>query len=261
MPINYDRLIAEVRMDLNQPDDNQPSDDLILQKAGDVVQNRHLDQQNTGVGWSIGSKDITTQPGQPSYSLGLDAQFGKPTRVHTIDLANRYHTNRKIDFIERQDQDMLYQGPETAVVGSGYHTAACVIFEWQNGQARMNIVPTPNGIATYRVWYETGELPEPTLGSLIPVASPFHRFFRISTSIACLGYCNWARLLGLNATKMDPERVMAIMERQAGRIEPGLLKQEVEFRETFEEYIQTAWQTGTGQPHGYGDWAEDWIGQ
>jgi hypothetical protein len=256
--LNYDRLIAEVRMDLNQPDDFAPSDDLILQKAGDVAQNRHLEQQNTGVGWSIGSKDIQTQPGQPSYSIGLDSLFGKPTRVHTIDPSNRFHVSRKIDFAERQDQDVLYQGPELSIIGSSYHTAACVIFEWQNGQARASFLPTPNGVASYRIWYETGELPEPTLGALIPVSSPFHRYLRISTSIACMGHCHWSRLLGPNAAKMEPERVMTIMERAAGRLEPGLFKQEAEFREIFEDYIQTAWQTGTGQPHGYADWSEDW---
>ena len=257
MPINFDRLIGEVRTDLLNPDDYGPSDDFILQKAGDVIQNRHMEQQNTGVGWSMGSYDIRTQAGLPSYTVGLDAQFGKPVRIHTIDPSDPYHVTRKVDIVDRQQVDNYYQGSDRAFVGAEHHTAVLAVVEWQAGQPRITFIPTPNGAASYRVWYDVGEVADPTLGAILPVSPPLHRYIRISTSSACVPAASWQRLLGSNAAKMEPERKMALMERQQGVIMGGLVRQEAQFAAAYEDYIQTSFQPGTGSPHGYADYAED----
>jgi len=256
--LDYDRLIAEVRLDLDQPDAHAPGMDLILQKAGDVAQLRHSEQQNTGAGWSLRSYDITTQPGQPSYSLG-GPEYGKPVRVHTIDPNNSFHATRKLDMTNRQDVDQLWRGETRARAGGAAHTAVAAIPYWEYNQPKLELVPIPNGNARYRIWFETGEIPEPRLGDTLPVNSPFHRYLRISAAIACLRYCWWSRLLGTEAAGVNPLDAMKAMQAYQAQIEDGLLKQEAEFRRAFEDYITTAFQAGTGEPNGYGDWVGDGL--
>lgn len=257
--LNFDRLVAEVRTDLAEPDINSPTDDRILQAAGDVVQLRHNEASNSGVGWSVRSRDITTQPGQPSYLMAENEVFGKPQRIHTIDPQDPFHCTRKIDIIERQDIEERYQGPIQSRLGSSFHTAAAAVVYWEFGVPYIEFVPTPNGQATYRVWFETGEITEPNLGDNLPIAAPFHRYIRVSTALACLRYARWSRLLGDKPDKIDPISAMKIMQMQRAEIEPGLLRQELEYREAFRDYIATAWQTGTGNPSPYGGDQDDFL--
>jgi hypothetical protein len=37
----------------------------------------------------------------------------------------------------------------------------------------------------------------------------------------------------------------------------GLLKQEIEYRKEYEEWIATSHQSGTSEPNPYGGWSED----
>ena len=255
----FDRLIAEVRVDLHEPDINSPTDDNILQKAGDVVQLRHNEQNNTGVGWSVRSRDITTQPGQASYVMAENEVFGKPQRIHTVDPNNQFHVTGKIPIVERQDIEQYYDGSIRARLGSGYHTASCAVVYWQFGVPYVEFIPVPNGNATYRIWYETGEINEPNLGDNLPITSPFHRYVRVSTALACLAYCRWSRLLGEKPDAIEPERVLKIMQAYQAQLSPGLMKQELEYRAAFRDYIATAWQTGTGEPNPYGGGLDDFM--
>ena len=243
-------------MDLDNPDLSSPNDDLIFLKAADVAQLRHNDAQNSPVAWSLRYWDIQTSANKAEYLIPDGEQFGKPARIHTIDVNDRYHETRKIDVTEIQNVDEFYQGPETAV-SSALHTAQVALFYYRNSSPYLRLVPTPNGSARYRVWHEIGELPEAGLGSYLPAPAAFHRYFRISTSVACLGYCHWSRLLGDQPEKIEPEKVLQIMRTYQKTLADGLLKQEVEFARSYDDYIETRQQSGTGQANGYGDWAGD----
>ncbi len=257
--LNFDRLIAEVRTDLFEPDINSPTDDLILQKAGDIVQLRGNEQSNTGVGWSVRSRDITTQPGQASYLMTENQIFGKPQRIHTIKPNDPFHVSDKIPIVERQDIEQFYEGPGKSRLGSNYHTAACAVVYWEFNAPYIEFIPTPNGSATYRIWYETGEINEPNLGDNLPSTPPFQRYIRVSTALACLPYARWSRLLGDNPDKTDPMQAMKIMQAYQLQLQSGLMKQEVEFRKAWTDYIATGWQTGTGQPQPYGGYSDDFL--
>jgi len=155
------------------------------------------------------------------------------------------------------DVDEWYQGPAQSPVG-GQNRHSAVVFQlyYKFGQPFLKPEPTPNDTSTYRVWYETGAIPEPALADNLPVPEAFHRYLRISTSVAIIGQCWWTRLLGDNPNAIDPERAMRIMEMKRRSLLDGLLKQEIEFRKEYEDWIATSHQGGTGEPNGYGDWAE-----
>lgn len=244
-------------MDLDNPDPSSPNDDLIFLKAADVAQLRHNDAQNSPVSWSLRYWDLQATANKDEYLIPDGEQFGKPARIHTIDLNDRYHVTRKIEVSEIQNVDEFYQGPTTAGYSGNLHSAEVFLFYYKFNVPYLKIVPTPSGSSRYRVWFETGELPEAALGSNLPAPGAFHRYFRISTAVACLGYCYWSRLLGDKPEKIEPEKILQIMRSYQKQLTDGLLKQEVEFARSYDDYIETQQQSGTGQPNGYGDWAGD----
>lgn len=262
---DFDRVITDCRViDLDHPDVTGPNDDAIFGKAVDVAQLRHNQAQNSAVSWSIQHWDLKTQPGKDEYLIPLGEAFGKPVRVHTIDSTNKYHCTDKIPVIGAREVEEYYYGPEQSRIGGqNLHSAVAMQLFWKFGQPYLKPIPTPGETSTYRVWFETGSIPEPALADNLPVPEAFHRYLRISTSIAIIGQCWWTRLLGDNPNAIDPERALKIMEdrRQSllgNPLRSGLLKQEIEFREQYEDWIATDHQGGTGEGNPYGEWAEGW---
>jgi hypothetical protein len=257
---DFDRVITDCRaIDLDNPDFSAPNDDAIFGKATDVAQLRHNEAQNSGAGWSIRWFDLTTQPGKAEYQVAASEGFGKPVRIHTIDPTNKHHCTRKVPVIDPREVEEFYQGPaQSPVGGQNHHTAVAFQFYYKYGLPFLKPEPTPSDTSKYRVWQETGEIPEPALASNLPVPDAFHRYLRISTSIAIIGQCWWTRLLGDNPNAIDPEKAMRIMRERRKDLLDGLLKQEIEFARQYEDWIATSTQSGTGEPNGYGDWAEGW---
>lgn len=266
MPYDYDRIINDCRMvDLDHPDITAPNDDALFGKATDIAQLRHNQAQNSAVGWSVQHFELTTSPGKAEYLIPQGEAFGKPVRVHTIFPQERYHITRKIPVVDIQDVDEYYYlGPEQAPLtgtggGTNRHSAVAFQIYWKFGQPYFRIVPIPNETSQYRVWFETGVIPEPALADNLPVPDSYHRYLRISTSIAILSQCQWTRLLGDDPTRIEPERAMRIMILRRRDLLDGLLKQEIEFRKEYEDHIATSHQAGTGEGNPYGVWAEDYY--
>lgn len=257
---DFDRVISDVRViDLDHPDVTTPNDDAIFGKAADVAQLRHNQAQNSAVAWSIQWFDLKTSPGKAEYPIALGEAFGKPVRIHTLDPSDRFHCTRKVPVVNPNEVEEYYQGPAQSPVG-GQNRHSAVVFQlyYKFGQPFMKPEPIPNDTSIYRVWFETGEIPEPALASNLPVPGAFHRYLRVSTSVAILSQCRWTRLLGDNPGAIDPERAMRIMEAQRRSLLDGLLKQEIEFRKEYEDWIATNHQSGTGEGNPYGEWAEGW---
>jgi hypothetical protein len=255
--VNYDRLIADIKLDLDHPDDNQPSDDAIMLAIADIAQLLDVKAQNTGEGWSVTYQDLTVGPNVNPAVYALQwANFGKPVRIHTIDPSNPLHWSRKIQIIDRQDIENAYDGP-VAPPGGEKHNASAVVIYWENGAPMAEFIPVPNQNAQYRFWFETGEIAEPAIGGGIPVQGPFHRYVRIRAALQLLGKCYWSRLLGPMAAAMDPERIMKVMSAHAERLRGDLMPTEAEFRRAYEDYIATAHQSGSGYGNPYGGWADD----
>lgn len=255
--MNYDKLLADIRLDLDSPDDIQPSDDQIMLAVADIAQLLDVKAQNTGEGWSVTYQDLHVSANNAVYALQW-ANFGKPVRVHTIDSSNRNHVTRKIDVIDRQDIENYYSG-SAQPLGGEKHNAAAVVVYWENGAPQAEFIPQPGQSAAYRFWFETGEIPEPSLGGSIPVQSPFHRYVRIRAAIQLLGKCRWSRILGEKAADMEPERVIKLSSAHSERIRADLVPTEMEFRKAYEDYIASAHQSGSSYGVPYGGWMEDYY--
>lgn len=261
--MNYDRLIADIRLDLDSPDQHQPSDDAVMLAVADISQLLDVKAQNTGEGWSVAYQDLPVSAGQPIYALSFP-DFGKPVRIHTIEPGNRQYWTRKVEIVDRQDVENYYDGPVGGPVdpygggaGAERWKAACAVVYWTTGQPSIEFIPVPNTSCQYRIWYETGEIPEPSPGGSVPVQLPFHRYVRVRAALALLGKCHWSKLLGENAARMDPEKVMKMMADHAERQRGDLVPVEIEYRKAYEDYIATSQQSGTGYGNPYGGWSED----
>lgn len=243
MPYINDRLIGEIRLECGTPETNQPSDDLILMKIGDVAQLLHNQAQNTSHAWSVNYYDLPAQAGKADYLIPLDRQWGKPQRVHTINPTDRYHVNRSIPIFERQNIEEAYRGPQEAMGGTHWtpHTAAAFIFYYKFGNPYADIVPTPAEPARYRLWFETGEIPEPKPDGNTPVIAPFARYLRVKAALLVMSHCEWA------GNTKDENR-----ERRAELADP-LIPFVNEWEKTWRSYIQTSHQWGTSEPAGYAD--------
>jgi hypothetical protein len=253
---DYDRLIGEVRLDCNEPEGHAPDDDLIMQKAGDVAQLLVSELANAPSGWSQRFHDLDVQPNTGIYQIPVEP-FSKPVRVHTIDPDDQFHVTRKIDFCERQNQDEFYQGQTTALTGCK-HTARLMVLWWDQQTppaplptvpdrlvAQLEVIPVPTEAARYRIWFNTGAIPEPSQNTVAPVPAQWYRYWRVETSLLTLRYCHWKG--------RDQEARKA----EIALIEPVLNRQSERFRDSWEQFKLTNRVSGSQEPHGYASWYLD----
>lgn len=242
LQFNYDRLIGECRLDMGEPEMFAPSDDLVMQKAGDVAQLLVNELANAPPGWSQRYYDLSVQPGQSFYPLPIDQAFSKPVRVHTIDQSDPYHVTRKIDMCDRQNVDEFYYGIRQAqVVGSYPHSAQVLVFYWDLQEPQVEVIPEPAVAARYRIWYNTGAVPEPLQGQKSPVPLEYFRYWRVKTSLLTLRYCRWHG--------RDEASRMA----EVKMLEPALISQVAEFKQAWEQFKLTNRVSGAQEPNAYAD--------
>lgn len=237
MRIDYDRLIGEVRVDLDQPDPHSPTDDLIMQKAGDEAQLLMNEMGNAPPAWSQRYLDLSVSINQSQYLLSAEHAFGKPVRVHTIDPTDRYHVTRKINLCDRQNIDEFYRGQQTAVYGK--HTAEVMVFWEEPGAHMVEVLPTPAMSCQYRIWYNLGAIDDPRRATDAPVPPEYWRYLRIKTSLSALPYCEWTERDAMARVKILGE---------------SLLKKELEYKEQWRQFILTNRVLGNTEPLGYADY-------
>jgi hypothetical protein len=242
MRIDYERLIAEVRIDCQYPDPHAPTDDLLMMLAGDVVQTMMNRLGNVPPGWSQGYFDLPVSANQPTYDITV-GNFSKPVRIHTIDPGNPLHVTRKIDDCDWQNVDEFYRGPELAQASG--HSARVMVL-WREGAAqRVTILPTPIAPVQYRFWFNTGAIADPNRGQNTPIPSEFFRHLRVQVSSAVLGHCRWGSVV-------DKDRVNGIQDSLTKRL--SLAQQE------WDRFVLTNSVAGTTSPSGYADWhMNDWY--
>jgi len=248
----YDKLIAEIRLDLGQPETHAPGDDLICQRIADAAQILRLQQMASPVQWSAYYYDIQARANTARYSIVPSPQaetlydLSKPVRIHTIDAADRLHVNRQIRICERQHVGEHYDGPAIAQDGTDKHSAAVMVVDWQDDIPYVEIVPTPREAATYRLWYESGGIPDPTQTSeRVPVLAEFYRYLRYKAAFLLLPYAEW--------NHMDAEKWAARRVELTGGFVPAIQ----EFEAVWQRYIRTSRQAGSGRANVYAEWYDD----
>lgn len=238
MPFNYDQAIADIRLGLLEPDNFAPSNDLIMKRLADVCQLLHLQINNTGMGWSNHSSEITLGANEREYTITRGQTYGKPVRLHTYDPTNPRIETTKIELIDRQVME-AFRGTDSAIYW----------FDSETGQAKLEFLRLWSQVRYLRLWWETAEIKDPNLGDLMPVNGPFHRYAVIKTEIALLGACEWSALgKGLSAAEAEKA-----FEARRISLEKRLVKQELEFATTFDQWIWNNREAGTGYIPGYAD--------
>lgn len=249
MPYQFTRIIGETRQDCANPEQNSPTDDLILQRVGDVSQQLQNQAQNSSFSWDVGYVDLDVQADKGEYLIPDTKRGGKVQWIHTIQPADRFHVNRPVPVIERQHQPEIYQGPATGLNGnfsSSQHSAVAMIVYYTSGSLNIEVVPKPQAACTYRIWFESGEIPEPLLNGKVSNLVPFHRFVRLKTSYLVLPYCEWGGLSRSEAREYRAEL--------RGPMEPFLLQWERDYA----NYISTSHQAG--YESGGGFVSDDYLG-
>ena len=254
---DYDRLIGEVRLDCHEPEGHAPNDDLIMQKAGDVAQLLVTELANAPPGWSQRFYDLDVEADKGIYQIPVEP-FSKPVRVHTIDPDDRYHVTRKIEFCERQNVDEFYRGLTTAITGWPKHTARLMVLWWDQQTppsplvaapnrlvAQLEVIPVPTEAARYRIWFNTGAIPEPSQNTVAPIPAEWYRYWRVKTSLLTLRYCHWKG------------RDQQARKDEIAIIEPVLVSQVKEYKEAWEQFRLTNRVTGNQEPNEYASWYLD----
>lgn len=246
MRVDWERLLSDVRMELDNPSPHNPTDDLLMMKGGDEAQLLLNEMSNAPPGWSQTYHDLPVTPYKAIYDLeGID-NFSKPVRVHTIDPSDQYHNNRKIQTCERQNVDEFYSGAATASL-SGWSAEVMVFYQEYNVH-KVEVFPAPLDAVRYRLWFNTGVIPDPTREAQVPTPPEYFRFLRLKTSLAALPYCRWSNLSEQQANMKFKQ------------LADALLKKEIEQRESWRNFIQTSRRGGSTEPLAYGQtYLDSWF--
>lgn len=238
MPFNYDQAIADIRLALLEPDNFAPTSDLLMQKLADVCQLLHLQVSNTAIGWSNYSTEITLGANEREYTIAAGQTYGKPVRLHSYDPTNPRIETKKIELIDRNVME-AFRGTDSAIYW----------FDAETRQPKLEFLQLWSEVRYLRLWWETGEIKTPNLGDTMPVNGPFHRYAVIKAAIAALGACEWSAL----AKGLPPAEAEKVFEARRKSLEVRLVKQELEFAATFDQWIWNNRETGTGHIPGYAD--------
>jgi hypothetical protein len=228
-----------------------------MQKAGDTAQLLVNELANAPAGWSQRFYDLDVQQDTAIYQLPIKP-FSKPVRIHTLDPNDKYHVTRKIDWCERQNVDEFYRGITTAITGWPIHTARLMVLWWDQQTpplplaqtpdrlvAQLEVIPVPSLTARYRIWYNTGVLPEPAKNTVAPIPAEWYRYWRIKTSLLTLRYCYW-KGRDQDARKNEIEL-----------IEPVLINQVTEYKTAWDQFKLTSKVSGSQDPSRYASWYFD----
>lgn len=245
MPFDYDQLIAGVRLDLLEPDEWRPSDDFILQKAGDVVQALVTESANTQAEWAQRSTEATQGQNEQELILNnIGSDYGKPVRVEVFDPQRPRLRPTKVELLGIHNRDSVPSGLDAAS-----------FFRREDGTPVLRFLEPAVRQRELRIWWEWGELPGVALGSIMPVIHPLHRYTRVLTSLACVGTAWWSALAAnLDEAKaevaMQPRRAAIVGDALKGA---GLAGQAVQMREAWSNYKWSSRQAGEGYIGGYAD--------
>lgn len=238
--------ITDIRLHLNQPDQNDPNPRIVLLKLKDATQLMHLEMQNTSIAWDVDSTQIVTIVGKPDYPIDVPPdQFGKDFRVVTLDPTDRYFVSREIRRCDMNDNDNFYRGAEQSPASG--HTAVLANFYRKGNQIFMRLVPAPGeGGKIYEVWYETSSTGMDSLSDS-PTIAPFQRFRNIRASMALIPYCRWS---GMDAT---------MMAAQGQAIGTALFGQAAEHKKAWDDWISSDREDGTTIRVSYGGDSDIWY--
>ncbi len=236
--------LALVRVLLDEPSPQQPSDRILFELFSNQVQHHQTQLQNSSAQWSVADWPLNVSSAKEDYLITA-ADFGKPFMVYTENATDLYQPRIEIPFAMMQNADQFYSGPRQVYASSDNNfTASIISFYRKESGWYARVTPVPGGSATYRVWYET--LPgAPQSLSDTPGLTPFHHLIRAQTALAALPYCAWG------SVRLEDKADLWTVKTKA--LAMALGAQVTTFQAQFSTYIGTLMQAGIEAREGFGD--------
>lgn len=241
--------LAIIRRRLGHPLPEAPDDGTLLTMLVDQIAHHTTQLSVTRNHWSVERWTLTVRSGIEEYPVTA-ANFGRPFLLYTIDPTDQYHFRREIPFSLLQDVDRRYVGPETAAPrAQNEHTAVLVSFYRKEGQGWfIRPTPIPGNDAQYELWYEANY----NYGSMgdAPGLDAFHHLLRVETALSALPYCEWPGL----SMKED----LPAWQAKIGLLRDTLIRDEMMFRQAFNNYKAAASRDGVTTKLGYAPESDVW---
>jgi hypothetical protein len=184
------KMIAEVRVLLDEPNHQHPTERHLWTLMGFNLQNFSNELQNTGQNWNIASWQLDVVPGTDQYSI-TPSDFGKPIYILTRSTDPDVQ-EREVPIVDPQNFNFLVGSHYMGGFGSD-HPALAIGFYGQGAMAAghvCKIAPKPTKAASYTIWYKTGLLPDLALADDLLVPE-HHQLLVTRTALAAIPYCRW----------------------------------------------------------------------
>lgn len=159
---SFRQMRSNVRLRLDEPRAQQPSDRAVLQKVADYAQRLINRANNTGRAWTLQETILNVTSGQDTYTLNVGSEYGKAIDIYTVDDSNPNHIERSIPFFEVQNMQFDWGVPNNAgnwflgYDGSPNTAQRMGISRTVEGDVVVRVFPVPQLAASYVIQFSTG---------------------------------------------------------------------------------------------------------
>lgn len=243
--MDVSRILSIVKQRCDYPDPHRPGLDHYMMELRAGAQELH---NRLGVAlppWDILPIDITAGRGQEVRNLSVGS-FSKLRRCYAIleNSSDGYALNCPVKVIDA-DELNLYQGRASI--------AEVVAPFYRDGGWKVQFAPPLSDTYTYRIWYETGELPWYGRGDTpVPQIEQYHYLLADLITIAVLPHCWWSKLLG-KEVEMKMSDQQKLMERHAAKLSDRSEKSAARQFPIFQEAISTLLASQEPSANAYGE--------
>ena len=180
-------MVATVRVMLDEPIPQHPTQRHIWEALMAHLQNYYNELQNSGQNWMVDSYNLTTVKDQAEYVLNIG--MGKPIFILTNYNDPNIH-DREIPIVDIENWDYptpLSDQPGRWMVNEEPYSAQAIAFYGRQGDQMCRLIPTPQQVGKYTIWYTPALEGSGALSSQ-PLMPEHHHLLISRTAISCLPY-------------------------------------------------------------------------
>lgn len=192
--MNIRGSLSNIRVRLNGPRAQKPSDRSLLVLLSTQVQNLLTEANLRGRYWAVDFTDVTVNPNVTEYALAVEG-FGKPIEVRAVYPGGDY-PEHDVDFYDPGDLNFEspFVGSQPAfdtLTGGQPYMAQRASFYRKNGTLYLRTAGVPQAGATYRIFYQIGVYGQ-TLALDEELLFPeFYMLAELRTAISALPHSEW----------------------------------------------------------------------
>lgn len=217
--MNLRQMLDHMRILLGDPNAQEPSDRTLLYLLSRELQTYANQANLSGQHWAVDEYPLNVTSGTAEYQISETA-FGKPIDVYTYYPTDPGHIRRDIDFTNLGDVNFDWGYPNNVAAGMAFgspHTAMRMAFYRKQGYIYVQVQPTPQQSATYKVLYQIGEYGSTTSLDEAPLIPEHHALIELRAAMAALPHARWGDNEEFNTRKR--EEIALSMQPASGRLE------------------------------------------